>query len=139
MARLLDYGDRALLIDCDSTGQVATLAEGLLRDRLPGVVDVVAGARTVLVTVGGAEDLGPLRAALAAYPMPTAELPPAPSTADVVIDVVYDGPDLADVARLLGMAAEDVVAAHTATPWRVGFGGFAPGFAYLVDLSLIHI
>jgi len=133
MARLLDYGDRALLIDCETTGQVATLAEGLLSDRLPGVVDVVAGARTVLVTVGGAEDLGPLRAALAAYPMPTAELPPAPSTADVVIDVVYDGPDLAEVARLLGMAAEDVVAAHTATPWRVGFGGFAPGFAYLVD------
>ena len=25
-----------------------------------------------------------------------------------------------------------VVAAHTGTPWRVGFGGFAPGFAYLV-------
>ena len=26
-----------------------------------------------------------------------------------------------------------VVAAHTAAPMRVGFGGFAPGFAYLVD------
>ena len=25
-----------------------------------------------------------------------------------------------------------VVAAHTGTPWRVGFSGFAPGFAYLV-------
>ena len=24
-----------------------------------------------------------------------------------------------------------MVAAHTGTPWRVGFGGFAPGFAYL--------
>ena len=81
MPRLLDYGDRALLIDCESTGQVATLAEALRGDRLPGVVDVVAGARTVLVTVGGAEDLGPVRAALTAYPMPPAELPPAPSTA----------------------------------------------------------
>ena len=30
------------------------------------------------------------------------------------------------------MGAEEVVAAHTSTPWRVGFGGFAPGFAYLV-------
>ena len=27
----------------------------------------------------------------------------------------------------------EVVAAHTGRPWRVGFGGFAPGFAYLVD------
>ena len=25
-----------------------------------------------------------------------------------------------------------MVAAHTGTPWRVAFGGFAPGFAYLV-------
>ena len=25
-----------------------------------------------------------------------------------------------------------MIAAHTATLWRVGFGGFAPGFAYLV-------
>ena len=28
-------------------------------------------------------------------------------------------------------AADGVVAAHTGTPWRVAFGGFAPGFAYL--------
>jgi KipI family sensor histidine kinase inhibitor len=50
-----------------------------------------------------------------------------------VIDVVYDGADLADVAALLGMDTDGVVAAHTGTLWRVGFGGFAPGFAYLVD------
>ena len=24
-----------------------------------------------------------------------------------------------------------MIAAHTASPWRVAFGGFAPGFAYL--------
>ena len=48
------------------------------------------------------------------------------------IEVVYDGPDLDEVARLTGLTAEQVVAAHTGTPWRVGFGGFAPGFAYLI-------
>jgi KipI family sensor histidine kinase inhibitor len=127
------YGDRALLIDCESTGQVAALAEALLRDRPPGVVDVVAGARTVLVTVARPEDLGRVRAELAARRMPPPEAPPTPGTADVVIDVVYDGPDLAEVAGLLGMPAAEVIAAHTGTPWRVGFGGFAPGFAYLVD------
>ena len=37
-----------------------------------------------------------------------------------------------EVARLTGLTTEQVVAAHTATPWRVGFGGFAPGFAYLI-------
>ena len=27
---------------------------------------------------------------------------------------------------------DEVVRAHSEMPWRVGFGGFAPGFAYLV-------
>ena len=46
--------------------------------------------------------------------------------------VRYDGPDLDEVARLTGLTHAEVVAAHTGTPWRVAFGGFAPGFAYLV-------
>jgi KipI family sensor histidine kinase inhibitor len=54
-----------------------------------------------------------------------------PDGATVEIPVTYDGPDLADVARLTGLAEDEIVAAHTATPWRVAFGGFAPGFAYL--------
>ena len=49
-----------------------------------------------------------------------------------MIDVVYDGADLDEVARLTGLTPEQVIAAHTGTPWQVGFGGFAPGFAYLV-------
>ena len=49
-----------------------------------------------------------------------------------MIDVVYDGADLAEVAELTGLDVPGVIEAHTATPWRVGFGGFAPGFAYLV-------
>lgn len=49
----------------------------------------------------------------------------------VTIPVVYDGPDLEEVASLTGLSATDVVAAHTGTTWRVAFGGFAPGFAYL--------
>jgi KipI family sensor histidine kinase inhibitor len=46
--------------------------------------------------------------------------------------VVYDGPDLADVASHTGLSEEAIVSAHTGTPWTVAFGGFAPGFAYLV-------
>jgi KipI family sensor histidine kinase inhibitor len=49
----------------------------------------------------------------------------------VEIEVVYDGPDLDEVGTLTGLGADGVVAAHTGTPWRVAFGGFAPGFAYL--------
>jgi KipI family sensor histidine kinase inhibitor len=45
---------------------------------------------------------------------------------------VYDGADLEEVSRLTGLTTDQVIAAHTGTPWRVGFGGFAPGFAYLI-------
>ena len=50
-----------------------------------------------------------------------------------MIDVSYDGADLGAVADLLELDPAAVIAAHTGTPWRVGFVGFAPGFAYLVD------
>ena len=51
----------------------------------------------------------------------------------MVIDVVYDGADLDEVARLTGLdRRRGDRRAHRHAPWRVGFGGFAPGFAYLV-------
>ncbi len=49
-----------------------------------------------------------------------------------MIDVVYDGADLAEVAQRTELTTAQVIEAHTAHPWRVGFCGFAPGFAYLV-------
>ena len=53
--------------------------------------------------------------------------------AEVTIDVRYDGPDLAAVADLAGMSTEALVRTHTSITWRAAFGGFAPGFFYLVD------
>jgi KipI family sensor histidine kinase inhibitor len=35
------------------------------------------------------------------------------------------------VSELTALAPHEVVVAHTQTPWRVAFAGFAPGFAYL--------
>jgi len=129
---ILDYGDRALLIECGSTGEVLALAQ-ILRDiALPGVVDIVPGAQTVLVSLSGPRHRKPVRSLLADIPVPAPSVSGGAEDADVVIDVVYDGADLAEVAELLEMAVVDVVAAHTGTPWQVGFAGFAPGFAYLV-------
>lgn len=50
----------------------------------------------------------------------------------VEIGVRYDGADLDEVAGLTGLTPAEVVLAHTGTPWRVAFGGFVPGFGYLV-------
>jgi KipI family sensor histidine kinase inhibitor len=71
-----------------------------------------------------------VRQALASLSVPASgELPLNDQV--IEIPVSYDGPDLAEVARLTGLSVQDVVAAHTGSDWRVAFGGFAPGFAYL--------
>jgi KipI family sensor histidine kinase inhibitor len=94
------------------------------------VVDVVPGARTVLLTTDGPGYLPPLRTALGTLSPTSAQGLDAGNTVEV--PVIYDGPDLSDIARLTGLAEDDVVTAHTGTPWKVAFGGFAPGFAYLI-------
>ena len=94
------------------------------------VVDVVPGARTVVVVVAPGTDLAALRRAVLALDTDPVAALDGPL---VEIPVVYEGPDLAEVAELTGLGVEGVVAAHTGTPWRVGFGGFAPGFAYLIE------
>lgn len=52
----------------------------------------------------------------------------------VTVPVVYDGPDVADVARLTNLSPSDVIALHASTTYEVAFLGFLPGFAYLRGL-----
>jgi KipI family sensor histidine kinase inhibitor len=130
---VLDYGDHALMVQCGSAAEVLAWAAALPNAELPGLVDIVPAARTVLVKLGGPRYQGVVRHRLRRMRVTAEEIAPADRSADVVIDVVYDGPDLAEVAGHTGLTAAQVVEAHTATLWRVGFSGFAPGFAYLVD------
>ena len=117
--RLRPAGDRALLLDCSDPAE-ARAWHAALAD----AADVTLGARTVLVRGEPAEVR---RLVAAGHPREVSARP----SAEVVIDVVYDGPDLEEVARLTGLSAQEVVGAHTGTTWVVAFTGFAPGFAYL--------
>lgn len=130
---IMDYGDRALLLECASGDDVLALTDAVRDAHLPGVIDVVPAARTVLVTLRDPALQATTRSRLAGIDVIAAGRQVADHRHRVVIDVVYDGPDLATVADHLAMAIEDVIDAHTRTPWRVGFCGFAPGFAYLID------
>ncbi len=127
-----DYGDRALLIECSSTGEVLALAEALRSAALAGVTDIVPGARTVLLSVAEPADQTAVRRQVAQLSVSDVDIETRAGTADVVLDVIYDGADLTEVADRLEMDTAGVVEAHTGTLWRVGFAGFAPGFAYLV-------
>lgn len=139
--KVLPYGDRGLLLELTDTAAVVAYVDVLRTDPAVAervgdlVADVVPGAQTVLLVARPGVGLDALRAVVpdhqhlegAEFGASGQDLPP-----EVVIPVRYDGPDLAAVATLTGLGEDDVVAAHTGTPWRVAFGGFAPGFAYLV-------
>lgn len=122
-------GSRDLLIDLDSLDAVLALNAALEADPLEGQRDLLAAAQTVLLKFGTAE-----QAARAAKLLPALSFGAAAQAAGklVEIPVHYDGEDLAAVAELAGMSVDAVIAAHTGQTWRAVFGGFAPGFAYLL-------
>jgi len=124
-------GDAALLVQAE--GLASGLAAAIVAERIAGVLDVIPGADTVLVTTEpGRLDLGELAARVLALPLPRARTGTA---ARAEIPVVYDGPDLAEVARLTGLSAAEVVARHAAGDYTVGWLGFSPGFGYLTGLD----
>ena len=132
--RLHACGDVGVLVDL-APDDVLPLRAGLLAAKAAGqapagVLDVVPAERSLLVV------LDPARTdvtRVAAWVRGTPSVPVADSGDDeVTVDVRYDGEDLADVGALTGLGPDGVVAAHTASVWRVAFTGFAPGFGYLV-------
>jgi KipI family sensor histidine kinase inhibitor len=130
-------GPEALIVDLDGLGAVAAVGAALRgaldRGELPGVVDVVPAARTVLVTAPG--DRGALAAVRALLEgVDTTAAPARDEAGSVELPVVYDGEDLELVARDAGWSTDEVVTAHTGAELTVAFGGFAPGFAYLTGL-----
>jgi KipI family sensor histidine kinase inhibitor len=132
-------GAAGVLVEAADGKQAQALHAEVLRRRdegsLPGapgadeVLEVVPAARTVLVD--GLADPDAFAAALSSWE-------PAPPAADaagtVELPVRFDGPDLAEVARLWGTSPEGVARRLTATVFRVAFCGFAPGFGYLTGL-----
>ena len=115
------YGDAAVLIDCESLEEAQSWFVAL-----EAHAEAVLGARSVLLR----GDPAVLRR-LVAHTSAAPPLTPA-GVAGIDVPVTYDGPDLANIARLTGLTEQEVVEAHIATPWTVAFGGFAPGFFYLV-------
>jgi KipI family sensor histidine kinase inhibitor len=129
--RILPAGDAAVLVELADLAEAGRLYASLRRDPLPGALDLVPATRTVLVTLDRAVT-GPEQAAAALRSRPLADAPDPAAGRLVRLPTRYDGPDLADVAELTGLPAEEVVRRHAASEWTVAFCGFAPGFAYLV-------
>ncbi|TCP53496.1 KipI family sensor histidine kinase inhibitor [Tamaricihabitans halophyticus] len=131
--RLLRCADSGLLVELADIDAVLALYDALVAatDRPEWIVDLVPAARTLLVV------LDPTRAdfteleRLLRNTRPTRRQPSDVGT--LRIPVRYDGADLSSVAELTGLTTAEIVTAHTGTEWTVAFGGFAPGFGYLVN------
>ena len=124
--RLLPCGRRAVLVEIDD---VLGFQAALARLDPAGIEELVPAARTLLVrfdpAVTDADRLGALLRGVSHVDSTAAE------AGEVVVPVVYDGEDLAEVAAEAGLSVPEVIARHTAGAYVSAFCGFAPGFAYL--------
>lgn len=130
-------GPHAVLVELTDLASVLALHHRLQAECLPGQLDAIAGAVTVLVRFASRFHAGAARELI-----PNLDLTARQQGTGnkVTIEVVYDGEDLAEVGRLTGLGADGVIAAHTGQVWTGAFGGFAPGFTYMMgENDALHV
>ncbi|MGD0312268.1 MAG: urea amidolyase family protein [Acidimicrobiales bacterium] len=143
---IVPFGDSALLVEVGDVGAAHRLAFALESARegagLPDAVDEwVVGFGNVVVHLTPDHEppevverwLGELSGSVdrtvgSVPPLDRRKGPP------LVIPASFDGPDLDEVATLVGMTPAAVVEQLTDTVLNVAFIGFSPGFPYLVGL-----
>lgn len=131
--RLLPFGVDGLLVEVDGLESAIGLHAALTAAALPGVVELIPAAATVLIRFNpGATDARRLARAVPGLRRTLSDGTANGESHIITIPVVYDGPDLPDVAALSGLSIAEVIRRHRSAVYRVAFQGFAPGFAYLV-------
>ena len=140
--RFVSVGDRALTLEFGERIERGLSREVLRLDRAiraappAGVVETVPTFRSLTV------HYDPLATSHADLKLAIAGLLGGTEGADAGarlwrIPVCYAGefaPDLAEVARLTGLACAEVVALHSSVRYHVYMLGFLPGFPYMGDL-----
>ena len=140
--RFLSAGDRALIIDFGDhidralSEEVLRLAARLRADELLGIVETTPTFRSLMVHY---DPLVTSRAELEGAIASLLDRAPEPRAAATLwrVPVCYENefaPDLAEVARLTGLAPGDVVRLHSSVRYHVYMLGFLPGFPYMGDL-----
>ena len=120
------YGPRAALVDVASPLEAAALAEWARSAGVPAD-EIVPAATTVLFD---GVDAAALAVALAQWRPGSTTM----AGRSVEVQVVFDGPDLGDVASRWGVDVREAITRLTSYELTSAFCGFAPGFAYLAGL-----
>jgi inhibitor of KinA len=140
--RFLSAGDRGLVVEFGDRVERALSAavlrlEGEIRQsKLAGVVETVPTFRSLMVYY---DPLATSRSALEGAISGLLDRPAAMagSARRWKVPVCYEGehaPDLAEVARLVGLTPKTVAERHSAIAFHVYMLGFLPGFPYMGDL-----
>jgi KipI family sensor histidine kinase inhibitor len=141
LPRIEPLGDDALLmtfadaISWDVSARIRSAAAQVRGMSIEAVTDVVPAYTTLAVYFDSARvsheslasSLSPLLSATGRGADQDAAL--------IEIPIVYDGPDLAEVAARTGLTIEAVIERHSSRTYRAYVAGFVPGFAYLGDLD----
>lgn len=122
-----NYGPYAAIVDCAETA-VLPLAAALQSTAL--FVEIVPAERSVLVTWSKGRTVDDLQGVLHTIDITGA----APVGREIEIPTVYDGPDLGEVADVIGGTVRDVIRMHSERTYLAAFAGFAPGFMYCTGL-----
>lgn len=141
--RLLPSGDSAITvefsrnIDDAANQRVLALDRALAAASVAGVTEAVPTYRSLLVhydpEIIDFEALGERLIALA-----STLAPPAATARRWRVPVAYGGEngiDLDDVAKVLNLTPDEVVARHVGGDYRVAMIGFTPGWSYLSGLD----
>ncbi len=135
-------GETAILIDLnDADGNPLTAAMRLREaidvacatGHLVGITEVIPAAATLLIhldpTIMPAAEIAEIITHLDLSPFLAQT---TQRTSLIEIPVSYNGPDLESLANHLGIAPKRLIQLHGELQWTAAFGGFAPGFMYLV-------
>lgn len=127
--RFLSVSRSSFMIELADLDETLALFDCLINAKLAGIVEVIPAARTLLLNFNpSVSDEETLQQKIAGLKIRKGT---SQSGKLVEIPVVYQGADLDEVAKILGIDRDEVIARHTKSDYRVAFCGFAPGFAYL--------
>lgn len=120
-------------VDRAANARVHAVARGLLKAGLPGLVDVIPGYNTLLV------EFEPSLVSVSHVRSVAEQFADSDSDTGtgrrLTLDVVYDGPDLHDLAVASSLSTDEVVRRHSAPEYLVYAVGFTPGFPFMGDVD----
>jgi KipI family sensor histidine kinase inhibitor len=127
-------GREAVLVEAVGVDPAAW-SLGLRRLELPGIIEIVPAAETILVRCDSAEAVADVMKRFT----DVRSVDGSASKFDglnqpVEIPVMYDGDDIDQVAESTNLSVASVIDLHAAASYHVAFCGFAPGFGYLRGL-----